>query len=189
MAVCGVLGAVFPRHLEGAFIFVGVGVFLILCLLGAAVGVRTARPRRVSEGAPAGSAVRTACQLTCAHLRDRRPLCRVILSIADASFSNSGRAVHLYYSKKAHHSLAACINGGHSRYFSFIGGKKFAGICGGGWSGTFYYGVPGTSISGSANFSPGYLPSFWKQTDVIYGVRLDRYEYIQGFTSCPAYGS
>jgi uncharacterized membrane protein len=44
MAVCGVLGAVFPRHLAGAFIFGGVGVFLVLCLLGAAVGVRAARP-------------------------------------------------------------------------------------------------------------------------------------------------
>jgi hypothetical protein len=102
---------------------------------------------------------------------------------------NSGPAVHLYYSKKAHHSLAACIKGTHSGYFSFPGGKKFAGICGGAWSGTFYYGVPGTSISGSANFSPGYLPSFWKQTDIIYGVRLDRYDYIQSFTSCPNHGS
>jgi hypothetical protein len=44
MAVCGVLGAVFPRHLAGVFIFGGVGVFLVLCLLGAAVGVRAARP-------------------------------------------------------------------------------------------------------------------------------------------------
>lgn len=44
MAVCGALGAVFPRHLAGAFIFGGVGVFLVLCLLGAAVGVRAARP-------------------------------------------------------------------------------------------------------------------------------------------------
>jgi hypothetical protein len=44
MAVCGVLGAVFPRHLAGAFIFGGAGVFLVLCLLGAAVGVRAARP-------------------------------------------------------------------------------------------------------------------------------------------------
>ena len=44
MAVCGVLGVVFPRHLAGAIIFGGVGVFLVLCLLGAAVGVRAARP-------------------------------------------------------------------------------------------------------------------------------------------------
>jgi uncharacterized membrane protein len=44
MAVCGVLGVVFPRHLAGAFIFGGVGVFLVLCLLGATVGVRAARP-------------------------------------------------------------------------------------------------------------------------------------------------
>jgi uncharacterized membrane protein len=44
MAACGVLGAVFPRHLAGVFIFGGVGVFLVLCLLGAAVGVRAARP-------------------------------------------------------------------------------------------------------------------------------------------------
>jgi hypothetical protein len=44
MAACGVLGAVFPRHLAGAFIFGGVGGFLVLCLLGAAMGVRAARP-------------------------------------------------------------------------------------------------------------------------------------------------
>jgi uncharacterized membrane protein len=44
MAACGVLGAVFPRRLAAVFIFGGVGVFLVLCLLGAAVGVRAARP-------------------------------------------------------------------------------------------------------------------------------------------------
>jgi uncharacterized membrane protein len=43
MAACGLLGAAFPRHLAGVFVFGGVGVFLALCLLGAAVGVRAAR--------------------------------------------------------------------------------------------------------------------------------------------------
>jgi hypothetical protein len=43
LAVCGVLAAVLPRHLAGAFIFGGVGVFLICCLLGAATGVRASR--------------------------------------------------------------------------------------------------------------------------------------------------
>jgi SdpI/YfhL protein family len=46
MGACGVLAAALPRHLAGAFIFGGVGVFLILCLLGAAVGVRASRPAR-----------------------------------------------------------------------------------------------------------------------------------------------
>jgi uncharacterized membrane protein len=43
LAVCGVLGAVFPRHLVGMFIFGGVGLFLILVILGAAIGVRASR--------------------------------------------------------------------------------------------------------------------------------------------------
>jgi uncharacterized membrane protein len=43
LAVCGVLAAVLPRHLVGVFIFGGVRVFLILCLLGAATGVRASR--------------------------------------------------------------------------------------------------------------------------------------------------
>ena len=43
LAACGILAAVLPRHLFGAFIFGGAGVFLILCLLGAATGVRAAR--------------------------------------------------------------------------------------------------------------------------------------------------
>ncbi len=43
VAVCGVLAAVLPRHFAGIFIFGGVGVLLIFCLLGAAVGVRAAR--------------------------------------------------------------------------------------------------------------------------------------------------
>jgi hypothetical protein len=43
LAVCGVLAAVLPRHLAGAFIFGGVGVFLVFCLLGAATGVRASR--------------------------------------------------------------------------------------------------------------------------------------------------
>jgi hypothetical protein len=41
--VCGVLAAVLPKHLFGAFVFGGVGVFLVFCLLGAATGVRAAR--------------------------------------------------------------------------------------------------------------------------------------------------
>ena len=43
LAICGVLAAVMPMHLVGIFIFGGIGVFLILCLLGAATGVRAAR--------------------------------------------------------------------------------------------------------------------------------------------------
>ena len=43
LAVYGVLAAVMPRHLVGAFVFGGVGVFLVLCLLGAATGVRASR--------------------------------------------------------------------------------------------------------------------------------------------------
>src|ERR1700735_3307625 len=43
LAVCGVLAAVLPRHLFGAFVFGGGGVFLVLCLLGAVTGVRAAR--------------------------------------------------------------------------------------------------------------------------------------------------
>jgi hypothetical protein len=43
LAVCGVLAAALPKHLTGAFIFSGVGVFLVLCLLGAVTGVRAAR--------------------------------------------------------------------------------------------------------------------------------------------------
>ena len=38
-----VLAAILPKHLAGAFIFGGVGVFLLSCLLGAATGVRASR--------------------------------------------------------------------------------------------------------------------------------------------------
>jgi len=43
LTVCGVLAAVLPRHLFGAFVFGGVGVFLVFCFLGTATGVRAAR--------------------------------------------------------------------------------------------------------------------------------------------------
>jgi hypothetical protein len=43
-AACGVLAVSVPRHVSGPFIFGGAGAFLIFCLLGAAVGVRAARP-------------------------------------------------------------------------------------------------------------------------------------------------
>jgi protein-S-isoprenylcysteine O-methyltransferase Ste14 len=43
LAICGVLGVVFPRHFAGIFIFGGVGVLLVMCLLGAAIGVRASR--------------------------------------------------------------------------------------------------------------------------------------------------
>ena len=43
LAAGGVLAAVLPRHLFGACIFGGVGVFLVLCLLGSAMGVRASR--------------------------------------------------------------------------------------------------------------------------------------------------
>jgi hypothetical protein len=39
----GVLATVLPQHLAGAFIFGGVGVFLLLILPGAATGVRASR--------------------------------------------------------------------------------------------------------------------------------------------------
>ena len=43
LTVCGVLAAVLPKHLYGAFVFGGVGVTLVCCLLGAATAVRAAR--------------------------------------------------------------------------------------------------------------------------------------------------
>jgi hypothetical protein len=43
LAVCGVLAAAVPKRLAGAFLFGGVGVFLVLCLLGAVTGVRASR--------------------------------------------------------------------------------------------------------------------------------------------------
>jgi hypothetical protein len=95
---------------------------------------------------------------------------------------NSRAAVHLYYSAKANHPVPGCIKG--TGYISFIGGKKFAGICGGAYSGSFYYGVPGTSISGVSWFSRGHLPVMWRQTDIIYGVNLGQDIYSAGETSC-----
>lgn len=43
LAVWGVVAAVMPRHLVGAFVFGGVGIFLVFCLLGVAIGVRASR--------------------------------------------------------------------------------------------------------------------------------------------------
>ena len=43
LAACGVLAAVLPKHLFGAFVFGGVGVFLVFCLIGAVTGVRASR--------------------------------------------------------------------------------------------------------------------------------------------------
>lgn len=43
LSVAGILAAVMPEHFFGVFVFGGVGVFLVLCLLGAAAGVRAAR--------------------------------------------------------------------------------------------------------------------------------------------------
>jgi hypothetical protein len=43
LAVGGVLAAVLPRHVFGALVFGGVGVFLICSILGAAIGIRAAR--------------------------------------------------------------------------------------------------------------------------------------------------
>jgi hypothetical protein len=43
LAACGVLAAALPKHLFGAFVFGGAGVFLLLCLLGAATGIRACR--------------------------------------------------------------------------------------------------------------------------------------------------
>ena len=94
----------------------------------------------------------------------------------------SNSSVHLIYSKKADHPVDACITG--AGYVSFTGGKKFAGICGGGWSGSFYYSVPGTKIAGTSVFNQGYLPVMWKQTDRIYYVHLINYDYGGGFQNC-----
>jgi hypothetical protein len=105
------------------------------------------------------------------------------LTAGNCVVSSYGTNVHLYYSANAKHPRAACVKGGPG-YFSFPGGKKFAGICGGAWSGIFYYGVPGTSISGSAFFTPGYQRHYWAQTDLIYGVSLVGYHYVQGETDC-----
>jgi hypothetical protein len=38
LAICGVLAAVVPKHLFRAFVFGGVGAFLVFCPLGAAAG-------------------------------------------------------------------------------------------------------------------------------------------------------
>src|SRR5580658_3030475 len=43
LAVCGVLAAALPKHLFGVFVFGGIGVFLIFCLLSAVTGVRASR--------------------------------------------------------------------------------------------------------------------------------------------------
>ena len=43
LAVCGILAAILPKHLFGAFVFGGVGIFLVFCLLGAVTGVRASR--------------------------------------------------------------------------------------------------------------------------------------------------
>jgi protein-S-isoprenylcysteine O-methyltransferase Ste14 len=43
LAIGGVLAAVLPKDLLGIFIFGGVGVFLVLCLIGAATGVKASR--------------------------------------------------------------------------------------------------------------------------------------------------
>lgn len=40
LAACGVLVAFVPRHVIGAFLFGGVAVFLVLCVVGAMIGVR-----------------------------------------------------------------------------------------------------------------------------------------------------
>jgi hypothetical protein len=99
------------------------------------------------------------------------------------TLASSWTAVHLYYSAKANHPIPGCIKG--AGYISFPGGKKFAGICGGAWSGIYYWGVPGTSLSGSSYFNPSYLETTWRQTDLIYGVDLVGWHYLQGETSCP----
>lgn len=95
----------------------------------------------------------------------------------------SASAVHLYYPASAKHPTPACIKGAGT--YNFVGGKKFAGICGGAWSGTFAYGVPNTSRSGTSPFYPNYLESTWRQTDIVYAVHLAGYHYVQGETSCP----
>ena len=43
LAACGVLAAVLPKHLFGAFVFGGVESLLVLCLIGAVTGVRASR--------------------------------------------------------------------------------------------------------------------------------------------------
>jgi hypothetical protein len=91
-------------------------------------------------------------------------------------------AVHLYYPASANHPLPACVSG--AGYISWPGGKKFAGICGGAWSGSFVYENPKTGIYGSSYFSPGHYPVWWRQTDYVFGLHLVGYHYVQGETSC-----
>src|ERR1700722_19310977 len=50
--------------------------------------------------------------------------------------ANSGPALHVYYSKKEKHSLAACVKG--DGFFAFGAGRKWSGICGGAYSGSFF---------------------------------------------------
>jgi hypothetical protein len=43
LVACGVLAAAVPRHLAGAFVFGGVGVFLVLLAVSGVTGVRASR--------------------------------------------------------------------------------------------------------------------------------------------------
>src|ERR1700722_8775602 len=95
---------------------------------------------------------------------------------------NSGVAVHLHYAKSAKHTISACVNG--LGLFDFGTGKRFSGICGGAYSGSFEYHVPGTNIYGNSDFSRGYQSVRFRQPDSIYWVSLHTYQNIQGFTSC-----
>ena len=43
LVVCGALAAAMPRHLVGAFVFGGVGAFLVLLAVSAVTGMRASR--------------------------------------------------------------------------------------------------------------------------------------------------
>jgi hypothetical protein len=99
--------------------------------------------------------------------------------------------VHLYYAANQDHPLAACVGGRHgSLGLIRLGtGKQFSGMCGGAYSGSFAYHVPGTNISGTSSFAPGYQPIQFNQPDSIEWLSLHGYHRVQGETSCPDYGS
>lgn len=79
MAVGGVLAAVMPRRLFGVFVFGGVGLFLLLILLGAAVGCRRSCPapgprvRAQRLQAPPGVRHGVAAWVKCEICARRRP--------------------------------------------------------------------------------------------------------------------
>lgn len=87
---------------------------------------------------------------------------------------NQSWMFHMYYAPNQRHPTPACVGSGTG--LVWIGtGKQFASICGGQYSGSFFYHVPGTDISGFSDFSPGNLPVKFRQQDSIIWVSLTRH--------------